>query len=316
MADNRTLQTATGGRDDLQIEVSRCLPMRFSESSCRRCAAVCPHGAVSLDGILSINPNHCTGCLLCTAVCPSGALEQRSGFSLCLAQLSRVPEPIIGCIRTKERSNATLTCLGGLSEEHLVALSYLLSGKVTLNLTACRDCPNASIIPPLQQRLDAISQAGLVENSCRIVIAESAQDLTYCDESVGRRSFFKAFRNSLFKSASVVLSTTIEQPERRTEYAGKRVPVRRELLNRIRSSLSQDLEFRTRQHFDACISFDQTCTACQGCVAICPAGALQTVQSDITPTFNQLLCTGCGLCGEFCLDGALQISRSSVLVLE
>jgi len=310
MADIGQLRILTGGRDDLQIDVSRCLRMRFSKSSCRRCADICPHGAVSLDGILSINPNHCTGCLLCTAVCPSGALEQRSDFSTSLAQLSRVPDPIIGCIRTKVRSNAVLPCLGGLSEEHLVALSYPLSGKVTFNLTACSDCPNTTIIPHLQQRLDAITQAGLVENSCHIVIAESAQDLAYCDESVDRRGFFKAFRNSLFKSAAVVLSTTIEQPERRTEYAGKRVPARRQLLNRIRNNLSLELEVRTGQYFDSCISFDQTCTTCQGCVAICPTGALQTGPPDIPPIFNQLFCTGCGLCGEFCLDGALQISRS------
>lgn len=311
MADNCALQTATGGRDDLQIDSSRCMRMRFSESSCRRCAAVCPHGAISLEGVLSVNPSHCTGCLLCTAVCPSGALEQRKDFSTCLTQLAGVPEPILGCIRTKDRSHAALACLGGLSEEHLVTAYHSLTGKLTLNLSACSGCPNSTIIPELEKRLTAIAEAGLSGINCRIELAIAAHDIRYRDETVDRRSFFKAFRNSVIKSAAVVLSTTIEQAELRTEYAVKRTPARRELLNRTRSKLSQELEVRIRQHFDSRLQIDHSCTSCQGCVAICPTGALQTVQTEIPPTVNPELCTGCGLCCEFCLDGALQVYRST-----
>src|SRR5512140_2953940 len=99
MAENGTV---TSNRADLTVDASRCLRMRFSESSCRRCTDICPHGAVTLGSGLSLNPEQCRGCLLCTAVCPSGALEQNNDFSDCLAQLSRVPDPVLGCIRTKE----------------------------------------------------------------------------------------------------------------------------------------------------------------------------------------------------------------------
>lgn len=104
-----------------------------------------------------------------------------------------------------------------------------------------------------------------------------------------------------------MLSPANEQTERRTEYAGKRLPIRRGLLNWTRNNLSQELEIRIRKHFDSYVSFEDNCTKCQGCVAICPTGALQTELSDIPPTFVQLLCTGCGLCSEFCSDGALRI---------
>lgn len=297
----------TGGRDDLRIESSRCMRMRFSESRCRRCINICPHGAVTFDGGLAINPEQCRGCLLCTAACPVGALEHNSDFDACMAQLSRVPESVLGCMRMKEHCNASLTCLGGLSEEHLLALYHTLAGSLTLNLSLCADCPNSSSISALKLRLEAISMADLACGTCSIDLAEAAQDIHFRDETVNRRSFFKSFGNALLKSAAVVLSGTNQQTEQRSDYAGKRVPLRRELINSTGIKLSRELEVRVSKHFDSCVSFDENCSACQGCVAICPTGALRTEESDRPPAFEQRLCTGCGLCCEFCLDGAVRI---------
>lgn len=305
MPDNGNL---TGSGDDLSIDCSRCLRMRFCDSGCRRCLDICPNGAVSLDDGLSIDSRQCRGCLLCTSVCPAGALEQVSDFSACLAQLSRVPEPVLGCVRTNKCSHATVSCLGGLSEEHLFALCHALPGSLTLNLAQCGDCPNSAMLTILAQRLDTLSASGLSKGGCRIVIAESTQDIKYRAESVDRRSFFRSFGKVLLKNAAVMLSTTTEQTERRADYTGKRLPMRRELLNRTRSRLSPELELQVGTHFDTCVTFDDSCTGCQGCVAICPTGALLTGVMDEQPVFDYLLCTGCGLCREFCLDHAVRVS--------
>lgn len=307
MAESRT---DSGGRADLVLDASRCLRMRFSESCCCHCIEICPHRAVTLDGGLAIDPEQCRGCLLCTAACPVGALEQKDDFTACLARLSKVPEPVLGCIHTNERSNAALACLGGLSEEHLLALCHTLSGRLTLNLSLCSDCPNHPVIAHVRQRMDNLSEAGLSEGTCRIEITESAQDIHYRDESVDRRSFFKAFRSSVCTTAAVILSASNEQSERRSGYAAKRVPIRRELLNRTRQKLFPEWTVRIQQYFDSCVSFTDTCTGCQGCVAICPTGALQTIIDDESPAIEQLLCTGCGLCREFCLEGAVRISTT------
>jgi ferredoxin len=245
--------------------------------------------------------------MLCTSVCPVGALEENNDFFACLAKLSKVSEPVLGCIRTKENSNGNLACLGSLSEEHLLVLCHTLSGELTLNLSACIDCPNGAMTPYLRMRLNILSSAGLLDVGCRIGITVSAQDIHYRDESVDRRSFFKSFRNSLYESADHILSGTKDTFERRIKYAVKRVPIRRTLLNSIKSKLSHELEARIQVKFDSCVSFDETCTQCQGCVAICPTGALQTESQVEQPRFDPLRCTGCGLCVEFCLDGAISL---------
>ncbi|MBI5483924.1 MAG: 4Fe-4S binding protein [Deltaproteobacteria bacterium] len=306
MADGRT---DTGSGEDLQIQVSRCLRMRFSESSCRQCVDICPHEAVTLDGGLSLNPDQCHGCLLCTSVCPAGALEHGSDFAACLAQLSRVPEPLLGCIRTKENSNAAVACLGGLSEEHLLVLCLSLPDVLTLNLSDCADCTNNAMINHLRQRVSTLSEAGLLSGGCRMLLTESASELRFQGEAFDRRNFFKSLRSSLFQGVAAILSTTCEQTEQRSEYARKYLPVRRVLLNKNRSELPQELAVPAMKQFDSIISFGECCTRCQGCVAICPTGALKSGLPDAPPGFDQLLCTGCGVCTEFCLDGAVRLSR-------
>lgn len=303
----------TGSRDDLRIEASRCLRMRFSASSCRRCADICPHGAVNLNGGFSIDADRCRGCLLCTTVCPSGALEHNCDFSARTAPLARVPEPVLGCFRTKERSHAALPCLGGLSEEHLLTLCHTLAGKLILNLAPCSDCPNGIMIPQLRHRLMILTEAGLLAGGCRIVIAEATADIHFSDEAINRRGFFKSLRGSLFQSAALILSGSAEQNERRSDYAGKRVPERRELLNLLVGRLSPELEKLVRNRYDRRITISGDCTSCQGCVAICPTGALLTDSHDEPPRFDFRRCTGCDLCLEFCVDGALKLCASTAL---
>lgn len=296
----------TGSRNDLTVDVSRCLPIRFNKSSCRRCADICPHHAISLKSRLFVDAERCTGCLLCSTVCPSGALEPSQRFDSCLEKLAKVADPVLGCPRTADSANAVLPCLGGLSGEHLLALHHLLSCTVTtLNLGRCWECPNGAMQPILQERLQSIADAGMDRGGCRIELVDSGDKVTVQHESIDRRSFFKTLRSTLFQSAAAVITATTEQTGQRCNYAEKRLPLRRLLLNRTISGLTPELQELVHSCFDNGISFNASCTACQGCAAICPTGALLTENPEVHPLFLRERCTGCGLCVEFCLDGAL-----------
>jgi len=299
---------SSGNRDDLRIDSSRCLPIRFNESRCRRCVDICPHHAISIEGRLAINQENCSGCLLCTTVCPSGALEPNHEFNACLEELAKVSEPVLGCRRTSDSANAALPCLGGLSSEHLLALHHLLrlSGKtISLNLSKCSGCRNGSMLPVLQERLLNIAHEGLDSGGNRIEFVDIEGNVKVQHESINRRSFFTFIRSTLFQSAAAVIGGAAEKDWQYTGYAEKREPLRRVLLNRTINGLTTELQQLIHSCFDSRIVFLSTCTACQGCAAICPTGALLTQSREVHPHFFAESCSGCNLCVEFCLDGAL-----------
>lgn len=221
----------TGSRADLRIDCSRCLPIRYSESRCQHCCEICPHHAIIIDEKISVDSERCTGCLLCTTACPSGALELSGDFLSCVAQLAKLPEPVLGCCRTADNANATLPCLGGLSDEHLLTLIQQLNGTLTLNLVHCNDCPNSTMLTMLKERLQRMTASGLITGGCNLVTATSQAELQYQPETVNRRSFFSSFRSALFQGAAAVMNSATEPVEQSCSYGDKRLPKRRELLN-------------------------------------------------------------------------------------
>jgi len=298
-------KSITGSRDDLCLDRSRCLRVRFNASSCSRCQVVCPTAAIALEQGLKLDSELCTGCLLCTSVCPTGALELSTDFLACVSQLAKVPEPVLGCCRTKEQANGWLACLGGLSEEHLLYLSRRLNGTLVLNLSRCGDCPNSTMLPLVQARLNRLVPGG----SCSIKAVQTPDAVRHRDESVDRRSFFKSFRTSLFQTAAVVMTAGNQETERRSDYTAKRVPERRELLKLIEQQADQQTRDALEQRFFSRICFSEACTACQACAALCPTGALlrNREQPEQPPLFTAADCTACGLCVEFCMDQAVTL---------
>ncbi len=297
-------QQQTGSRDDLCLDRSRCLRVRFNGSDCSHCLEICPAAAISLEQGLELDRERCTGCLLCTSVCPTGALELSADFLACVAQFSKVPEPVLGCCRTKEQANGWLACLGGLSDEHLLYLVRQLTGRLTLNISLCADCPNSSMLPFLQTRLKNLAAGG----GCSITAIEKADAVSHREENVDRRSFFKSFRTSLFQTAAVIMNAGIQNTERRSDYTSKRVPERRALVNRTVQQLPTEKGQQIARLFAHQLTFSEHCSTCQGCVAICPTGALTTKDRHQQPVFVPERCTGCGLCVEFCLDQAIKLS--------
>ncbi|MBI2354581.1 MAG: 4Fe-4S dicluster domain-containing protein [Deltaproteobacteria bacterium] len=312
MVTGRILENLITTPRGLTVAPSRCLRMRYAESGCGRCAAVCPASAIGLEGGLELLERNCTGCLVCSAVCPSGALEAQADFSRLIAALAahRFPALVVGCGKSGASLHQRLPCLGMLSGEHLLALYAAGGAIVQLDAVGCGGCPAGSMLAGLEARLRETGESCGLPLGERVRVVTDSREIDFREEALDRRGFFQSFRKLAFQGIATALAPS--PPERQTlSYMDKSLPVRRGLLNAAIASLPAESASAAGKAFSFSIDFGAACDGCLGCVRACPTEALAEPDGDSPetrpPLFDPERCTGCGLCAEFCLSGAIRL---------
>ena len=285
---------------------SRCLRMRYSDSTCRRCATVCASQAIDLSDGLQLDRGACSGCLACTAVCPSGALEAQEPFNRLLNRLATHIQDsfVLGCSRNQGPAHHRLPCLGMLAIEHLLTLASHAACRLQLDCSGCGDCPAQAMLPLLAETLQLA--VALQPPAHPIELISQPEQRDYRSEQLDRRGFFSSFRALANQGAQAVLAEEKPQPQQ-LAYGDKLLPSRRRLFLEQRERFSPAA-------LSACthaLAFNDRCSGCMACVQACPSGALlktaQTGDNLTPPQFTPDHCTGCGLCVEFCLDQAITL---------
>lgn len=304
-----------GGHGDIFINRSRCVKMRFNKSSCSICESKCPSGAVTVGKDVVIKSESCSYCMICVSACPSGCFEMTGAdFYALLGRLrklcSLVLSPVLGCSNQKNNAHEKIFCPGFLSEEHLIALSFFIEQPLQLNLTCCNDCGNKFIPDILKERLNAAKQKTGMDCLKRIILIEDRNSLDFKEASYDRRSFFNIIRNMFFVQAAELFEDKNEDDDMANAFSTKKLPLKREILNKVLERLGQGREYETLiEKYGYTVSADETCSNCFSCVGACPTGALK-VKSDSSGVgllFNASMCGGCGLCAEFCMSGSMSI---------
>lgn len=312
MLQGKIIDTISNTAEAISIDQSRCLRMRFNKNACSECINHCRSNAIIIDEGVTIKSNACSECMLCVSVCPLGCFDIKGmDFYSVIERLKKlsnsVPVSVLGCkemasIKAHEKTN----CLGFLSEEHILALS-VLERNLQINLTGCADCRNGFIVDNLKERMKSIGEKTSLDVFEKISLVEDGSELCYQDISLDRRGFFKAIKNLTFLQAANLFEN-ITPDDNTKSYSAKKIPVRRDLLNRTLRLLP---EWNYTQVLDAYyynLRIDEGCNNCFACVGMCPTGALKVNASELF--FSSALCAGCGLCMEFCMMGSIHIEKS------
>lgn len=252
----------------------------------------------------------CTGCMLCVAACPAdGFLDSDASFLAVLAGLQTVDGfPVLGCsMEPESNAHERLSCLGMLAEEHLAALAVFLPKGIQLNAGRCGDCVNAFILAELKDRITRTNSLLPGEHTDRLILVEKTEQLSFREPSLDRRAFFRDVGRDLATAAASLILSESERPA--LPRVKKQIPLKRKLASDVAQLLPVLARERFLAEFHHELRFEDTCTLCPRCAAVCPTGALERKPEGCSwqMVFNGPLCTGCGLCADFCPHEAVSL---------
>lgn len=316
MLQGKIIDTMSNTADAIVIDQSRCLRMRFNKSTCSECIKHCRFNAVRINEGVDIKRDACSECMLCVSVCPSGCFDTKAmDFYSLIARLKKagnsVPSPVLGCNdRADLKAHERTLCFGFLSENHIIALSVFLERRLQINLTGCADCRNSFTAYALQDMIASIEAKTSIKISDRIKLIKDRSKLEFHDISYDRRGFFKAIKDLTFIQATGLFSNKNEI-EQTQSYSAKKLPLKRELINRAIKMLPNENKIKILKSYYYDVSVTETCNNCFACVGMCPTGALKIEDKDDYRElfFSSSLCNGCGLCREFCITSSVNIEE-------
>jgi ferredoxin len=294
---------------------SRCLRMRLNRNECSECITQCPSKAILINEDIRINAGSCSECMICISACPMDVFEiSGSDFYSLAGRLRKipptVPSAVLGCTaRAGSTSHIKSSCLGFLSEEHLIALSFFMQNPLQLNLTECPGCSNGFVMETLEKRISNIESKTAIRLSDNIRMVKSRADLEFHQISYDRREFFKTLKNMTIARAAGLLENE-DTDDKVRSYSSRKLPLKRELLNIAINKSAKERSGILNNYFYT-ITATEACNNCFACVGMCPTGALQieSIEEKNTLVFSSSLCAGCGLCREFCMQKAIRLNK-------
>jgi ferredoxin len=312
----------------VRLDAASCLPERFPANACELCVEACPlallearGGAPRLVYAAATQADACIGCGQCAAVCPSGALHV-DGFALPV-ELPDEAELLVDCWRVPAAESPVGTlrvpCLGGLSAGWLLSL-FNQSGERPIRLLErgqCAECPAGAGIKSL---LAAITETRMLLFECGVdmslmpmlawrpcnTLLLPAIPASTAEVPLPRRGFFRALLGEGVRTvdaarpvpdAALITLRTPMHPLQRMRLVTA--------LASIARRHERPLPARVLPHLSL-----GACDANGVCAAVCPTGALQKLVPAADRAelrFESLRCIACNQCARVCPERSLRL---------
>jgi ferredoxin len=304
--------------------VPAVLPARcVADRGCRRCVAVCPHGALQLkDQWVEIDKARCTGCGLCLGACPADAITFPSNSMAELdAQIVALLDPANGDLATR---GILFTC-----RETIAALDTAIERGFRYDpgwLPVVVPCVG-SLSPAVFLRCLAAGAAGVGLVTCEDLCLSQqdgavAERVAFCRELLQRIGVppdrVRICPVDRDDPTAWELTPAAEPPAVHLDGTASRYPgVAADALLHLAQTHGgpPDLRLTHGESPFGVIELDAlACTGCEACAAACPTGALDVERTGdgIRIGFDAAACTACGICVPRCPEvprGALRLEQ-------
>ncbi|RKT46990.1 4Fe-4S binding protein [Thiocapsa rosea] len=322
---DRQPSRALGPTTRLAIHADACIPARFPEMSCRRCADACPTGALVATSEGPELASGCVDCGRCVVACPTEALSV-PGFEITPTTSGMIA---MDCWRVPAKDSPSgavrVPCLGGLSTTRLAELTAEADERpvALLDRGFCARCPaGVREHPDTHPAALVIDEVRRLLDDCGVAPTDGPRLIAMplpaarMVEGIGEPLLeSRISRRALFTGQALRTSQPAPAP-RATPPAQTAGLGRQRLLAALQrlSAAERPLPARLFPSLTA----NHNCADHRVCASACPTGALTAYTEDAARglRFDAAACIACDLCTRLCPEQALTLDGSDETTTE
>ncbi|MGL5947675.1 MAG: 4Fe-4S dicluster domain-containing protein [Aeromonas sp.] len=311
------------------VDSERCALTARGVAGCSRCLSVCPSGALRVHGEgaaakVTLDAHLCQGSGQCASLCPTGAISYHAPeawpfahapltagapFYVVETALADDLAALLAAAPMAHLAHASQACVLALEEPGRLSLAHGLSAlaagaSAVRWISATPERLQRELAPALAEAEHLLSAAGypLAASALRVLAITDAAtiyaDATALDQAA--RHALALHRSALSAGAPLPEPADAAPRAARISWAIDTLAARYQTPPQA-AALPAGLPYGA-VHIDS-----ERCTACMGCVAICPSQALSCRGEVPVIDFCESDCHQCGLCQRACPEQAISL---------